>query len=286
MSFQDAIAAVQNEYDRIFDERVSLLLQLDVAEDTIDDLRNQLPPEPRVRLGVNQGGLAELEPALGVTLRALRAFSDGPEVFDALTKGRKVYLSVRSPSEVPAIVANYSDADLTLIVHHEPENDTTPAAYQAEQREAASLIPPNMGFAPVLMAATYNKGQPSRWIPPDVAYTELGVDGYLRGYPWTTAGFDYTFKGALAEAAAGALPLAICEVGVLSAIDAVVVPELEQATEIERLHRIIQTYPDIVTVCWFEEQVTKDAVRDYRIAQRAAPLARFRGIACDPLVVP
>ena len=256
-------------------------LAADLAE-TLAALQDCRNPRPRVVVGVNEGG-AELEPALGIPLGAVRVF-DQTDVDAFIAAGKEVYLSVRTVSDVPAVVDRYAgEHRLTLIVRHEPEddNDTTPMAFQAEQREAARLVAGRLRFAPCLMAATWTKGQAGQWIAPDVPYDALCVDGYLREIPWTALGFERIFRLVIEDAAARGLPLAITEVGVPSRVDASTSTEQAQAAEITRLHSIAAGAPGIEAVCYFHESVTKDKTRDYRFTARPLVVEAFRAMVTD-----
>lgn len=304
---RDDAIALQRELGVARTERDRARAELDVARGTLEEAAEQIAelraelercrdPEPRCRVGRNQEA-PELEEALGVPLRAVRVFkrtaaehgaAPWADVDALLDEGYKVYLSVKDIALVGSVAKVYRGARLVLIMHHEPENDTDPAAWQREQREAAWLAG-GVPFAFCLMAATFGE-QADRWIPADVGYDEVCVDGYLRGYPWRRDGFAGVFAGAFAWAEQHGLPLAITEVGALSAITPrgkppVVVPEAEQAAAIDQLHALVAERGYVRAVCWWEGITRKqDATRDYRITGRPVALEAFRRLAADPAV--
>jgi len=258
----------------------ALNTEFDALTQALEDCRTALA-SPAVWFGRNEGG-TELEGVVPTARSAIRVFktdANAPwtDVDGYLAEGRRVYLSVRTPAQAEAVADTYGGADnLVLIVHHEPENDSiSPTLFRVEQAEAVALVAGRLPMAPVLMAATYRTNADA-WIDPTLPYVEIGVDGYLRAYPWNSRGFDLIFESPVAFARSHGLPLAICEVGVLSAINTTVVPESAQAAEFVRLHSILDAAPEVRALMYFHEAVTKDATRDYRFAHRPTVLAAYR----------
>jgi hypothetical protein len=284
-TFDIALASARSEYTLLDARNIALEAERDAALLEVDRLRAELDacqnPEPTVWFGRNEGS-PELD-ALLPTQSAIRVYkTDGNapwgDVDGYLAQGRRVYLSVRNYDDAAWTAAAYNGVpNFILTVHHEPENDgITPEEFRAEQRRTFDIVAGRVPIAPALMAATFNKGEAELWIDETLPYAEIGVDGYLRKYPWQTAGFDAIFNSALIYAGQRALPLAICEVGVMQNYDGQPVPETLQAQEVDRLDDIVRD-GGIHAVMYFHESWTKDGVtRDYRFLGRPQVEAAFR----------
>jgi uncharacterized small protein (DUF1192 family) len=265
--------------------------QLAARDARIAELEAQLTPATTpVLFGFSQEG-APLFPSYDYeVVRVYKRAGAGPapyaDVDGHLEGDKRVYLSVKDFSQVEPAAVAYAGANVRLAYFHEPEDNMTGAEFASLQRRAYEAIARRLEFGPILMSWTFDPRSgrdPAAYVPSDVPFDFLGVDGYLRNYPYPTSGWPGVFDAPLAFARERELPLAITEVGALSQYGSVVVPEAVQAGAIGALHEYLAAHrADLADVIWWHGTTHKDIFRDYRIAGRLQAVEAWWQMSSDP----
>jgi hypothetical protein len=279
------LSAAADALVRADEEAVKDSLLIATQETRIENLEAELEaclnPEPPTGplIGVNQGGVADFM-RMGGPIQVVRVFDQGnweAEVRVHLDAGRTVILSVKSDANQARAAALFSDEGVWLARVHEP--DAKGMRKEAWRQEQLKLAPLNGAFnlLPITTAAGFVEWVTAALLD-DVPYHGTGFDAYLRAVPWNSRGFDVNMKPCLEHAATLNLPALVCEFGVATSVDGKASDPVMQAAEVAKALDYSGGF-DVAAYCYFNESVTKDVNRDYRLDTRPLALAELQEAA-------
>lgn len=254
-------------------------------EQTISELQAQVAaipsiPSARLTLGVNSGGRDALENALLSPVEGLRIFDQTQPAIDAVRAGYEVIFSFKDATAAPVIaqqLAPYADS-VWMTWLHEPEDNTSPLDYATGWHALAPTLAA-FRLVPILMGGVGGISVKSitTWVPQDIPFAAIGVDCYLRQYPWTRS-LASIATPAVQYARSKGISVLVPEFGIIRPTDDLTV----RAHALEDWHTFLANTPEIVFAAIWNTSTPKGGVtRDYVFSDDAPTLAAFERIRGD-----